>query len=259
MKSIFAHPAFLCVCLFTALFAVAACSSGEPDSTGESAPPAGPQNTATQSPSVLIVGGHADHDFDRWFNQEDTAILGQAGADVSYTDAPEEILDRLGGLDILFLSNNQGLPDPQLQQGITEFVEAGNSLLLVHAAIWYNWQEDWPAYYRDFTGGGSHSHPPFGEFEVYLTDESHPLTEGLPERFTVTDELYRFQRAEQGTQMNVLAMGIEAETGDEFPVIWTTEYGQGKIVNITLGHDGQTHQSPVYITLLENSLEWLSE
>ena len=53
--------------------------------------------------------------------------------------------------------------------------------------------------------------------------------------------------------------GLEAETGEEYPVIWTTRYGDGKIVNITLGHDGQTHQSPLYITLLENSIQWLSE
>src|SRR5690625_3147991 len=121
----------------------------------------------------------------------------------------------------------------------------GGSLLLVHAAIWYNGQEEWPEYYRDFTGGGSDSDPPFGEFGVGLTDELHPVTEGLPERFTVTDELYRFQRADGGTGMNILACGIEAATGVEYPVIWTARYGDGEIVNITLGDDGQTHQSPL--------------
>ena len=244
---------------FAGIFALTACSSDEAGNAAEAGNTSEQQASQISSPSVLIVGGHADHDFDRWFNQEDTAIIGETGADVSYTDDPDAIAGLLPDLDILYLSNNQPLADPELQQEIHNFVSGGGSLLLVHASIWYNWQDDWPEYYRDFTGGGSPSHPPFGEFEVYLTDESHPLMEGIPARFTVTDELYRFQRAEDGTDMNVLAMGIEAENGEEYPVIWTTQNGDGSIVNITLGHDGQTHQSPVYITLLKNSIEWLGQ
>lgn len=259
MKSLFPRTLLLLMIPFAGIFSLAACSSDEAGNAAEATDAVDRQASQISSPSVLIVGGHADHDFERWFNQEDTAIIAGTGASVSYTDDPDAIAGQLSELDILFLSNNQPLPDPELQQAIGEFVSQGNSLLLVHAAIWYNWQDDWAEYYRDFTGGGSHSHPPFGEFEVYLSDETHPLTQGLPDRFTVMDELYRFQRAEDGTDMNVLAMGIEAETGDEYPVIWTTEYGSGKIVNITLGHDGETHQSPVYIKLLENSIQWLSE
>lgn len=253
MKFLFHRTLLFLMIPFAGIFVLTACSSDEAGNAGEQ------QTSQISSPSVLIVGGHADHDFDRWFNQENTAIISEAGASVAYTDDPDAIAGQLSDLDILYLGNNQPLEDPELQQGIHDFVSGGGSLLLVHASIWFNWQDDWPEYYRDFTGGGSPSHPPFGEFEVYLTDDSHPLVEGIPARFTVTDELYRFQRVEDGTDMNVLAMGIESETGDEYPVIWTTQYGQGSIVNITLGHDGETHQSPVYITLLENSIEWLSQ
>lgn len=208
---------------------------------------------------VLIVGGHSDHDFDRWFNEEDSKIIKETGANVSYTDNPEEILPQLPQLDVLYLSNNQPLPDPELQSSIHEFVNSGNSLLLVHAATWYIWQDDWPEYYRDFIGGGTRSHPPLGEFEVYVVDEEHPLMAGVPSRFTITDELYRFERDEQATDMHVLAMGIEAETGDEYPVAWTVEHGDGRVVNITLGHDGDAHQHEAYISMLQNSIEWLSD
>lgn len=259
LKTLSYRTLVLLVMACATAFVTAGCSSSESESPDGSEDTRAQQNSADGSPSVLIVGGHADHDFDRWFNQEDTAIIGETGASVAYTDDPNAIAGQLPDLDILYLSNNQPLADPDLQQTIHEFVRSGGSLLLVHAAIWFNWQDDWPEYYRDFTGGGSPSHPPFGEFEVYLTEESHPLTQGIPARFTVTDELYRFQRVEDGTQMNVLAMGIEPGSGDEYPVIWTTEYGDGNIVNITLGHDGETHEHPVYIRLLENSIAWLYE
>src|SRR2546428_1732187 len=41
---------------------------------------------------VLIVGGGSSHDFDRWFNQEDSKILSAAGrATVTYTDKPDDV------------------------------------------------------------------------------------------------------------------------------------------------------------------------
>lgn len=49
--------------------------------------------------------------------------------------------------------------------------------------------------------------------------------------------------------MHVLAMGVEAETGAEYPVAWTVDCGDGRVVNITLGHDGDAHQHEVYISM----------
>lgn len=210
-------------------------------------------------PQVLIVGGHDAHDFDRWFNEEDSKIIAETGANVNYTDEPESILPKLSGLDILYLSNNQPLPDPKLHNAVHEFVETGNGLLLVHAATWYSWEDRWPEYYTDFIGGGTRSHPPLGEFEVHVVDPEHPVMEGVPERFTIVDELYRFQRDEQAAEMHVLAVGIEEETGEEYPVAWTVEYGDGRVVNITLGHDGDAHQHEAYRTMLQNSVSWLND
>ena len=217
-----------------------------------------PDNEPDLPPQVLIVGGHDHHDFDRWFNEADSTTIAETGAFVTYTDDPDAIFPQLLHLDILYLSNNQPLPDPELQSAIHDFVREGNGLMVVHAAGWYIWQDDWPEYYRDFIGGGTHSHPPLGEFEVYLTNENHPLAEGVPSRFTIVDELYRFERDEDATDMHIIAKGIEEETGEEYPVVWTTQYGEGRIVNITLGHDGDSHEHEAYKTLLRNSIEWLS-
>lgn len=209
-------------------------------------------------PDVLIVGGGMHHDFDRWFGEEDQKIISETGAAVSYTNNPDEILPEMASLDILYLSNNQPLPDSGLRGKIFEFVESGNGLLLVHPAIWYNW-EDWPEYNRELVGGGSRSHPPYGEFEVTVTDPEHPLMEGVPQQFTISDELYRFEKDKEGADIHVLAVGIEEETGQEYPVAWTVEYGEGRIVCITLGHDGAAHEHEAYIKMIQNSIDWLTE
>ncbi len=208
--------------------------------------------------NVLIVGGGTHHNFDRWFNLEDSKILAEVGAEARYTEYPENIQEVLPEVDILYLSNNQPLPDAGLRESIFDFVESGNDLLLVHAAIWYSW-EDWPEYNQKLVGGGSNSHPPYGEFEVEVVDSGHPVMNAVPETFTIKDELYRFEKDDEGSDIHVLAKGIEPDTGDEYPVAWTVDYGEGRIVCITLGHDGEAHTHEAYKTIIQNSIEWLNE
>ncbi|MEX0778968.1 MAG: ThuA domain-containing protein [Balneolales bacterium] len=212
-----------------------------------------PQESAA---NVLIVGGGQHHDFEQWTNLADSTTISNTGAQVRYTDNPAAILPALEALDILYLSNNQPLSNPALRRGIFDFADSGKSLLLVHSAIWYNWG-DWPEYNRELVGGGASSHGPLGEFEVKVIDPDHPLMQSVPASFRVTDELYRFETDEEGPDMHVLAVGIEPDTGDEYPVAWTVKHGDGRIVNITLGHDGDSHEHEAYIAILENSMEWL--
>lgn len=209
-------------------------------------------------PEILIVGGGASHNFERWFNLADTKILFDAGANVRYTDDVEYVREILPELDILYLSNNQPLPDPALREAIFDFVESGNDLLLVHAAIWYNW-DDWSEYNQKLVGGGSRGHDEFGSFEVQVVNAAHPIMETVPASFQITDELYYFEKDEDGSEIEVLAKGIEPGTGDEFPVVWTVDYGEGQIVCVTLGHDDKAHHHSAYKKILQNALSWFQQ
>lgn len=217
------------------------------------------QNAATgnDQSNVLIVGGGEHHDFDQWFHYADSTTISESGAVVNYTDRPQSILPALPQLDVLYLSNNQPLPDPELRQGVFDFVESGNGLLLVHAATWYSW-EDWPEFNRELVSGGSRSHGPYGEFEVRVVDEGHPLMESVPASFRISDELYRFENDPEGPEITVLAVGIEPDTGTEYPVVWIVNHHEGRIVCMTLGHDGESHNHPAYQAILTNSVEWLT-
>src|SRR5439155_25096171 len=78
---------------------------------------------------VLIFGGGSSHDFDRWFNQEDSKTLSAGGkATVKYTDKPADIPGALPGLEVLYLSSNQPMKNPGLHKAIFDFAEAGNGL-----------------------------------------------------------------------------------------------------------------------------------
>lgn len=207
---------------------------------------------------ALIVGGNSSHDFERWFNQEDSATLAEIGWTTAYTEDVSTIREGLKEADILILTNNQPIPDSLARQAIFDFADSGKGLLLIHPAVWYNW-EDWEIYNQELVGGGSRSHGPYGAFEVTITQPNHPVVADIEANFTLEDELYRFELAPGGSEIDVLAVGTEPDTGTEYPVAWTVKHPTRKIIGITLGHDAYTHQSDQYKKLLTNSVMYLMQ
>jgi putative membrane-bound dehydrogenase-like protein len=216
---------------------------------------AGPQATAKleiPSSRILALGGGSSHDFERWFHKGDAGLLNAA-----YTANPAQIAGVLPEVQVLILSNNQPIPS-DARKPILDHVDAGRGLLLVHPACWYNWK-DWPEYNRQLVGGGSRGHEKYQEFEVLLSDESSPVTAGVSKSFRVKDELYQFVKDPEGPEIQVLAKGKSLESGKEYPVVWTVKHPKGRIVCITLGHDGAAHEHEAYKKLLQNAAAWAAQ
>jgi putative membrane-bound dehydrogenase-like protein len=205
-------------------------------------------------PQVYVFGGGSSHDFARWFAQEDGTTLAALDKVVAYGEDPAELARVLETLEVLVLCNNQPLADPALRAGLLAFVERGGGLVLVHPALWYNWA-DWPEYNRALAGGGARSHEAYGDFAVRLVAE-HPILAGVAKSFTLADELYRFE-PDPNERNEVLALGTSLTSGAEYPVLWTRGHGKGRIVGLTLGHDGAAHQHAAYRALLVNAVRWV--
>jgi putative membrane-bound dehydrogenase-like protein len=201
---------------------------------------------------TLLVGGGSSHDFEKWFNKGDAALLGAA-----YTSNPAQIAAALPEVNVLVLTNNQEIADPAARKGIFDLVDAGKGLILVHPACWYNWK-NWPEYNKQLVSGGSRGHEKLQEFEVILTEAS-PITANLSKTFRVKDELYQFVKDPEGPEIEVLAKGKSLETGKEYPVVWTVKHPKGRIVCITLGHDGSAHDHADYKKLLQNAAAWAAK
>jgi type 1 glutamine amidotransferase len=200
---------------------------------------------------VLLVGGGSSHDFAKWYGETDLSRLAQA----YYTEKTEEILPQLALTKVLVLANNQPLEGDELRKGILDFVERGGGLLLLHPATWYNWA-DWPEYNAKLVGGGARGHEEYREFDVALASAKHPLLEGVPQTFAITDELYQAV-LDHESPSEVLATSRSRVTQKEYPTLWTRTLGKGRIVCLTLGHDGAAHELPAYQKLLTNSVRWL--
>ena len=234
---------------------------------GEGAPASGPASSHSSGPTapifqwgtglkVLIIGGGASHDYDRWFNVADVKTLNStSGITANYTETTEGLADLIKDVDVLIISNNKPFTDDATKQAIRRHVENGKGLIGLHPGLWYNWK-DWPEYNRTLLGGGSRGHDKLGEFEVVVTEPKHPLLRGIPAKFTLKDELYHFEPDPNGTPIKVLATAHSAQKNIDFPQVFTVEHANARVVGITLGHDGDAHNHAAYIQLLRNAVLW---
>lgn len=206
---------------------------------------------------IAITGGGGSHDFLKFFGIADGEILSQNGSNtVIYSEDVEEMGALIPAVDVLMLTNNQPL-NATAKNAIFSKVNSGKlNMLIYHPSAWYNWK-DWPEYNKELVGGGSRSHEKLQEFEVIVSKPDHPIMKGVPTNFRIVDELYRWEKDPEGTDIEVLAIGKGIESGEEFPVVWIVKHPNAKIVGNTLGHDERAHELKAYQTLLENSLDWV--
>ncbi|MBI5091759.1 MAG: PmoA family protein [Candidatus Hydrogenedentes bacterium] len=139
-----------------------------------------------------------------------------------------------------------------------EFVKQGKGYVSIHAgsSSFY----DWGAYQEMVIAAwklGETGHGSPHNFRVTPTAETHPITQDLPP-FTTFDELWHSVPLAQGAK--VLATAYSAKesggTGRDEPVVMTKEFGQGRSVNILLGHDARAMSAPSFGILVSRSAEW---
>ncbi len=208
---------------------------------------------------VLLVGGGSSHDFDKFFNKADRAIL--AALKPGWLEYTENLggvdASVLANVDVLVWSSNQDMP-ATTRQALLDYAAAGRGIVALHPGGWYVWK-NFPEWNRDIVGGGSRGHDRLGEFEVTVTDASHPITAGVPGAFKITDELYNFIRDTNGPAIQVLAQAASPKTGKVFPQVWITKHPKARVANITLGHDARAHDLPAFQALLINAVKWAGE
>ncbi|WP_233507441.1 ThuA domain-containing protein [Adhaeribacter pallidiroseus] len=205
---------------------------------------------------VLMVGGGSSHDFNKWYKQADGETLRKNNlAKVTYLSHPDSILLYLPKTDVLFLSNNQPINDPQVRKAIFDFAQAGKGLILAHPALWYNWQ-DWPEYNLQLVSGGSRGHDKYGSFEVTVTNPQHPVMKGVEIKFSLQDERYYYNPDPAGPGIEVLANSSVTGSDKIYPSIFVIKHPKARILGIALGHDAESHDIANYQTIIRNAVQW---
>ena len=209
---------------------------------------------------VLLVGGGSSHDYNRFFNRADSEILKAAGYSVNYTEDAGVTARELPKADVVVLSvNKAGWDSPEVRKAVFDFAEAGKGIVLLHAGVWLNYPK-WPEYNAKIVGGASRGHDRLGEFEVKVVNATHPITQGVPSTFRITDELYYFNPDPAGAPLTVLAQtSTSTGTKKEHPSVWVVSHPRARITGIALGHDARAHDLPAFKTLLQNAVKWAAQ
>lgn len=208
------------------------------------------------STNISMMGGGGSHDFLNQFGISDGKVLNNGGKNtVVYTEDSAELGKLLNTSDILFICNNKPI-DTETRRKIFSKVNEGMAMMIYHPSTWYNWK-DWPEYNKELVGGGSTSHEKLQEFDVIITKPNHPIVKGVPRKFRIFDELYRWKKDPEAVDIEVLAIGRGIKSGEEFPVLWTVKHPKAKIVGNTLGHDERAHNLAAYKKILSNTLKWV--
>ena len=224
---------------------------------------------------LVISGGRHPY-------EESTPILDSflksAGHDVTTTEDASVLADATGmtAYDALVFNtrreNAADFKELKLseaeQNGIINYVKSGKGFVCLH--ISGCGADYWPEF-AEITGGGWISgtsfHPPYGTFDVKVSQSSHAGVSGVSD-FTTDDELYMGIEYKSGNDVFLEGTSEEGtwpwgpdrkEThmpAGTFPLGWTRSYGQGKVFTLLLGHDGKSFESPEFQKMVLNGVQW---
>ena len=100
---------------------------------------------------------------------------------------------------------------------------------------------------------GQSSHDAYGKFRVHITNDDHPITQGM-EDFDTYDELYFNQQGEE--PINVLATAHSKVGKKDAPMFFTYTYGKGRCFQNMLGHSIESITNPSTAALTLRGCAW---
>ena len=222
--------------------------------------------SAGQSVRILVVtGGHS-------FNEPAFYNLFKSMDSIAFDTVSQP---RAGGLwsaglaniyDVIVFYDMTSEISGASMKRFLEMCDAGQPLLFLHHSLcsYQNWPE-----YRNIVGGKYFLEPAPGKnkasrykhdisLEIFPAGSPHPVvshTLGGKQSFVLTDEGY----ADIEVMPDVTPLLMTSHP-DCFPLVgWTHRYKNSPVIYLMPGHDEKTYSHPMYLSLVRNSILWLSD
>ena len=170
--------------------------------------------------------------------------------------------ENLQNYDVVFFYTTGNLPIKQadLDYFFKEWLPTkGHGFIGAHSAAdtYHNYQPYW-----DMIGGTFNGHPWGAGSTVTITvhDKKHPASKPWGDEFEIKDEIYQFKNW-QPEKVRVLMSLNMAKTSLKkpyhVPILWVKNYGQGKAMHMSLGHNEAVWENEKYQASLLGGIRWV--
>jgi len=170
--------------------------------------------------------------------------------------------ENLQNYDIVFFYTTGDLPikPEDLDYFFKEWlVQKGHGVLGTHSAAdtFHNYEPYW-----DMIGGTFDGHPWGSDSTVAITvhDQQHPASKPWGEEFKIQDEIYKFrnwQPEKVRVLMSLNMVKTDLKEPQHVPVLWVKNYGDGKVMHMSLGHRDDVWTNPTYQQSLLGGIRWI--
>jgi type 1 glutamine amidotransferase len=209
---------------------------------------------------VLLISGDdvSAHNWREISEATREALVAAGRFDIKVCEDPQ-ILESAAALKrydvIVFTIYNQTVPmiNGQAQENLLNFVKGGKGFFVQHlaSASFAKWPEFGKLCGRYWVMGTS-GHGPRSVFEANVVKE-HPITKGI-KSFKIDDELYA--KLQGNEEINVLVTADSDWSKKTEPLVFTHQYGKGRVVQNAFGHDRKAILTPEVAKLIARGVEW---
>jgi putative membrane-bound dehydrogenase-like protein len=225
------------------------------------------QDSAKPKPlKALLITGGCCHDYNRQKNILKQGIEARALVEVSHMHSTDTSTNaRFGlydspdwakGYDIVLHDEcSADIVEQPYVDNILNAHKNGLPAVNLHCAMHSYRIPDKDDWFR-FAGIQSASHGPQKPIDITFVDRDHSITKPLENWSTINEELYN--NIKLFPSAKPLARGRQdlGNRVDDYVVVWTNEFGKGRVFSTTLGHNNETVSDPRYLDLVTRGLLW---
>lgn len=199
-------------------------------------------------PTLLLTGGGV-HDGKSIGDIMQAAMekTGRFEVTRAHDDLDALLPDRIAPFKLVVFYWTLGEITDAQKRGLLNHIAAGNGFVTCHSgADSFRGDPD----YRALVGGYFITHPQYRTYQVSVTKTDSPITRGIDE-FMISDEEYI---VDYDPRVNILANGLYQ--GRAVPVVWTKDWGKGRVFYNALGHDPKACQQEMFQVLFVRGALW---
>lgn len=239
--------------------------------------------------SAVIIDGVNNHDWAAGTSAIQTILEGTGRFTVDICTYPK--LPKFSAYDVVVNNFNGGHTETgtrwpaDAELALEAYVRGGGGLVVFHAAN--NAFLRWPEYnrmiglgWRDPSFGSGIAigpngrlitipkgeglppgHGPRHDFEIFVLDRNHPITRGLPARWSHPSEQLTHGQHGPAEGLTILTYAFSEISHQGEPMDWIRDYGKGRVYTTMLGHTWKNEPNPNlddvnFQSLLARGVEW---